>query len=201
MIGCLRDEIKSSMSEPRFEHTLGVELTAVKIGIALGYNDINALSAASLLHDVTKEYYFEKQLKICDEFGIILRTDEIKCPQTLHAITAAAIIPAQYPHLASDVVISAVRWHTTGRKNMTLTDKIICLSDYIEPGRQHIACVSLRDSFWRDFSTSSTYEQKVQCLNSAVKTMLANTVDFLSSNNKTINLDTLEALQDMQTVQ
>ena len=33
-------------------------------------------------------------------------------------------------------IINAVRYHTSGRMNMTLLEKIIYLADYIEPGRQ-----------------------------------------------------------------
>ena len=32
-------------------------------------------------------------------------------------------------------IINAIRWHTSGRVGMSLLDKVVCLADYIEPGR------------------------------------------------------------------
>ncbi len=34
-----------------------------------------------------------------------------------------------------DAVYEAIRWHTTGKPDMTLLEKIIYLADYIEPNR------------------------------------------------------------------
>ena len=195
MIELLREEIKTTMSKARFEHTLGVEHAAVKIGTILEYQDISALRAAALLHDISKEYSFEKQLKICDKFGIMLRDDEKSCPQILHAITATAIISQDYSKFASCDVVSAVRWHTTGRKNMTLAEKIICLADYIEDGRKHDSCVQLRKDFWDNFLSCQSYADKLACLNKALKALLENTVLHLESKRQAINTDTLEALE------
>lgn len=195
MIELLREEIKMTMSEARLGHTLGVERASVKIGTILEYQDISTLRAAALLHDISKEYSFEKQLKICDKFGIMLRDDEKSCPQTLHAITAAAIIPTNYPKFASRDVVLAVRWHTTGRKNMTLTEKIICLADYIEDGRKHNSCIQLRKDFWDNFLSCQSHSDKIACLNKALKTLLENTVLYLENNRQAINTDTLEALE------
>ena len=198
MIEYLRDDVKKVISASRFNHTLGVEVAAVKIGIAVNHQNLFQIQSAALLHDITKEYSFEKQLKICDEFGIILRNDEIESPQILHAITAAAIIPCKYPQFASENIISAVRWHTTGRKNMTLSDKIIYLSDYIEDGRKHDSCIQLREMFWNVFSKCQTYEEKISCINGAIKIMLSNTIDFLNATNVKVNVDTIEFLNDIQ---
>ena len=195
MIEQLRSKIKRILTPKRFEHTLGVENAAVKMGTELQYNEITTLKAAALLHDITKEYSFEKQLKICEEFGIILRRDELECPQVIHSITAAAIIPANYSEFASKEVISAVRWHTTGRRDMTLSDKIICLADYIEDGRNHASCINLRRDFWNEILACKNQAEKVNCLNKALKTYFENTVIYLNHNQKTINLDTIEALK------
>lgn len=148
----LRTDVEGRLSSARFEHTLGVERAAAWAGERLCPDDVPMLRAAALLHDVTKEYSFGKQLKICDERGIILREDEKNSPQTLHAITAAAIIPSEYPEFDIPELVGAVRWHTTGRAGMTLSEKIIFLADYIEDGRKYDSCRALRESFMRELS-------------------------------------------------
>ena len=147
-IDLLREKISSLMSPFRLEHTVGVEQMALKIGSIFAPEKSDLLSAAALLHDITKEKTFENQLQICEKLGIITSSAMRASPKTLHAITAAALIPSEFPLFAENEVISAVRWHTTGRENMTLCEKIIYLADYIEEGRTYSDCVDLRKYFF-----------------------------------------------------
>ena len=41
-------------------------------------------------------------------------------------------------------VVEAIRWHTTGRANMTLLEKVIYMADYIEPTRDFEGVEPLR---------------------------------------------------------
>ena len=157
MLSQLRQNVKQCMSQARYEHTLGVETAATYIAESFGLADLNKIRAAALLHDVTKEYYFAKQLKICEEFGIMLRDDEKASPAIIHSITAAAIIPYQYYDFYDSDIISCVRWHTTGKSAMSLAEKIIFLSDYIEPSRTYDMCVKLRNEFFSNVNNSSNY--------------------------------------------
>ena len=196
MINRLRDTVASILSPHRLSHTLGVEQMTVAISkeFALDLNDLNKLRCAALLHDITKEYSFEKQLKICSEFGIILRNDEVSCPPVLHAITAAAIIPTQYPDFNIPEIVSAVRWHTTGKRAMSLFEKIICLSDYIECGRQYESCVKARNDFWAEIKLCDTVNDKHICLDKALKQSLESTVANIANKGGVVNEDTIEAI-------
>ena len=194
IVSQLRQNVKQCMSHARYEHTLGVEAVAAYIAESLGTVDLNKIRAAALLHDVTKEYSFAKQLKICEEFGIMLRDDEKTSPAIIHSITAAAIIPSQYYDFNDSDIISCVRWHTTGKSAMSLSEKIIYLSDYIEPTRTHDACVTLRNEFFSNISKSSNNNDRLKYLDDAVLKALEQTVDFLAKKGSQINSDTLEAL-------
>jgi nicotinate-nucleotide adenylyltransferase len=121
---------------------------AVRLGRLYAPDKLDILGAAALLHDITKEYSSDKQLQICREFGIIISKQDILTPKTFHAKTAAALIPSLYPAFADDEVLSAVRWHTTGRADMTLTEKLVYLADYIDESRTFDDCVTLRRMFW-----------------------------------------------------
>ena len=149
----LRESLKAQnkrgeMSDKRLFHTLEVEKMAERIGAVYAPDKINTLRAAALLHDITKEYSVNLQLKICAEREIPLTEGDVYAAKTLHARTAAALIPERYPELATSEVISAVRWHTTGKAGMSICEKIIYLADYIDMSRKFEDCVALRDYFF-----------------------------------------------------
>lgn len=147
-LSSLRLDISGRMSPSRLEHTLGVENMAVRLGELYAPEKIPVLTAAALLHDITKENSFQKQLQICENLGIMVSSAEKNAPKTLHAITASAIIPSEYPDFSVSEVLEAVRWHTTGRADMSICEKLIYLADYIEDTRKFEDCVYLRNYFF-----------------------------------------------------
>ena len=64
----------------------------------------------------------------------ILTEDEKKAPAVLHAKYGAWLAETKY-HITDPEILSAIRWHTTGRPGMTLLEEIIFTADYIEPRR------------------------------------------------------------------
>lgn len=149
-LDALREKLPGMMSEKRLRHVLEVEKMAVRLGKILlpGEENEMILRAAALLHDITKEYSVADHLKIASTVGQMPTPLEISAPKTLHAITAAALIPLKYPEFAYDAVIRAVRWHTTGRADMSMEEKIVYLADYIDESRTFPECVRLRDEFF-----------------------------------------------------
>jgi nicotinate-nucleotide adenylyltransferase len=148
MLDALREHVRGMMSEKRYAHTAAVERMVVRLGEIYCPELIPELCAAALLHDITKEESLEKQLQLCQTFDIILEPTATLAPKTLHARTAAALIPVQFPAFATETVIRAVRFHTTGCKDMTIADKLVYLADYIDDSRKFPDCVRLRDYFW-----------------------------------------------------
>jgi len=144
----LYESVKGSMSEKRFLHTAAVADMAERLGELFLPSSCDMLRAAALLHDITKEYSTENQLQILDRFGIMVTKQDILTPKTLHARTAALVIGEKYPEFAEPSVISAVRYHTTGRAGMTVAEKILYFADYIDETRKFPDCVTLRTLFW-----------------------------------------------------
>ena len=145
----LRDAL-SPLSEKRRNHVLEVEKMAARIGAVYlpGEDGELLLRAAALLHDITKEYSVEEHVALLGKYGITPGDIELAAPKTLHAISAAVCIPDRFPRFALPEIVSAVRWHTTGHRDMTLPEKIIYLADYIDESRQFPECVRLREMFW-----------------------------------------------------
>ncbi len=146
-LDALRADIESRMSPKRFTHTAEVEKMVTYLASLYCPEKTYMLRAAALLHDITKELPTELQLDICRERGVELEADACFAPKTLHARTAAALIPTLYSDLADDELIGCVRWHTTGREGMTLPEKLVYLADYIDMSRTFEDCVRLREFF------------------------------------------------------
>ncbi|MBO5883264.1 MAG: HD domain-containing protein [Clostridia bacterium] len=146
-LDALRDGIRVGMSEKRFRHTYEVEKMVVYLAGLYMPEKTDMLRAAALLHDVTKEFSTEEHIRILIERGVEVSEEDICSPKTLHARSAVALIPERYESFATDEVLSCVRWHTTGRSDMTLSEKLIYLADYIDLSRTFDDCVKLREAF------------------------------------------------------
>ena len=89
---------------------------------------------AGLLHDCAKCIPNDKKLKLCEKKNIPVSEIEEKAPFLLHSKLGVYIARKKYD-VEDKEILSAVRWHTTGKPEMTQLEKIIYLADYIEPGR------------------------------------------------------------------
>lgn len=144
----LRERVTASMSEKRARHTLAVEQMAARLAALYCPEKEQMLRVSALLHDVTKEWSTERHAAFLLAHGITPTALDLAAPKTLHARTAALLIPEQFHEYADPEVISAVRFHTTGREDMTLCEQIVYLADYIDESRTFPDCVTLRHAFW-----------------------------------------------------
>ena len=137
-----------SMLDPRrIPHVLGTEETAAALALRWGADEESARRAA-LLHDCTKKFDKELQMALCRQYGIEPDAAERREGKLLHAITGAAVAYADFG--VSGEVRDAIRWHTTGKADMTLLEKIIYLADYIEPTRDFCDLTELRRLAFED---------------------------------------------------
>ncbi len=191
----LREQIRQSLSPKRAGHILAVEDMAVRLGklYADDAESERVLRAAALLHDVTKEKKGEEQLELCRKYGITLTAEELCAPKTHHARTAAEKIRADYPDLADERVLSAVRYHTTGRENMSIYEKLVFLADYIDDSRTFPDCVRLRSLFWDAEPEKMTREERDTHLDTVLITAFDMTISGLVEDGAVIHPDTIAA--------
>ena len=128
----LREKAYAMLKPSRIAHVAGCENEAVALARRWG-EDPELAAEAAILHDITKKLDPETQLRLCEEYGISLDPSERESPEVLHAITAAAYAEDRFG--VSEAVKKAIRWHCTGRPDMTRLEKIVWLADFIEPTR------------------------------------------------------------------
>lgn len=130
----LYNDVKSKLSEKRFKHSEGVVKRAIEY--AKIYNvDIETVKLVAISHDIAKELSEEENRKYIEEYGIKLDDMEKKNHNLLHAKIGAYICMNQYGF--SEEMANAVRFHTTGRENMSMLEKIIYTADATEEGRNY----------------------------------------------------------------
>lgn len=133
----IEKDLKNNLSKERFLHTIGVRDCAIEL--AKMYNaDIKKAELAGLLHDCAKCYPTDELKNCITKNSIELDENEIKNYKTLHAPVGAYFVCNKYKINDSEI-INSVRWHTLGRVNMTLLDKIVFLADKIEKNTRDLA--------------------------------------------------------------
>lgn len=196
----LRERVARELSPKRMEHVNAVEDMAFRIGLLFYWNDgemLNLLRAAALLHDVTKELTDEEQLTILAEHSVEPREEDLASMPTIHALTAALIIPESFPEFADQRLIDAVRYHTTGREGMSIVEKIIFLADYIDATRTYPSCVELREEFFGAKPTEMKYDERARHLDRAALKSIENNLAYLEAKGRVIHPLTLEARDDL----
>lgn len=169
----------SYLKAKRIPHVLGTEQTAKALAEKYGA-DVHKARFAALLHDSTKRLSMEEQLAMCEHYHIELDELEQKALKLLHAKTGAALARDVYG--ADDEIYNAILWHTTGKADMTLLEKVIYLADYIEPSRDFDGVEDLRKVVWKD-------------LDKGLAMGLAMTVEEMEQMGNPVHHNTLEALE------
>ena len=175
----LRPIALSYLKAKRIPHVLGTEQTAKALAEKYGA-DVEKARFAALLHDATKRLSMAEQLALCEHYHIALDELEQHALKLLHAKTGAAL--ARDVFGADDEICNAILWHTTGKADMALLDKVIYLADYIEPNRDFDGVDELRKVVWED-------------LDRGLAMGLAMTVEEMKERGNPVHYNTLEALE------
>lgn len=131
-----RDEylakIKPRMPEKRYIHTLGVMQTAIQLATKYDVN-VKSAETAAILHDIAKYSDVDWMKQIVIENGLDQQLigwgSEI-----LHGPVGAWIAQREFS-IEDEDILNAIRFHTTGRANMSDLEKVVFIADMIEPNR------------------------------------------------------------------
>lgn len=183
-IDLIKADLKEKLPKKRYEHTLGVAYTAAALAMCYG-EDILKAELAGILHDVAKA---KKSSELKDDMkgyidpytdGDYVALIADKAPQILHAIYAPYLAKKDY-RIEDKDILSAIRWHTTGKKYMTMLEKIVFVADYIEPNRKKLPDLDrIRTLSFHDISE-------------AVKVTAKSTIEYLGSQGMYIDKFTYE---------
>lgn len=146
----LRKAIESELNPKRYEHTLAVAYTAANLAMVHDEDTRNA-TIAGMLHDCAKCLPEKKLISICKKNSLDISEIELHNPSALlHAKVGSVLAHKKYGVNEEDI-LNAIKYHTTGRPNMSKLEKILYIADYIEPDRKHapnltqVRCMAYQD--------------------------------------------------------
>lgn len=187
----IRKEMEKTLEPKRYEHTLSVAYTAANLAIVHGA-DVDAALTAGMLHDCAKCLGYKKQLSICKKRHIQLSEFEKKeCSPILHAKAGAVLAKEKYG-IESEDILNAIFYHTTGRPQMSMLEKIIYIADYIEPGRRHVKGTVLQAE---DDKLTRARRMAYKDLDEALIMILQDTLSYLETKGGRIDPMTRETYE------
>ena len=130
-----KEIIKPLLSKRRYHHSCCVAKEAKRLAKKYGA-DAQKAEIAGMLHDITKELPDAEQLKMIARFDIMLSRTEKNLPGVWHAITGA-LYAEQVLGIQDAEILSAIRWHTSGKGEMTLLDKVLFVADFTSADRDY----------------------------------------------------------------
>lgn len=128
-----RKKLKSKLDPMRYEHSLSVSYLCIALAMRYGA-DLYQAELAGLLHDCAKWYAEPVLIQKCQKHGVLLTEEERQAPAVIHAKYGAWVAAHKYG-IVNEEILSAIRYHSTGRPDMSLLEKIVYVADYIEPRR------------------------------------------------------------------
>lgn len=178
----IKKYLKKHLTKERYRHTIGVSYTAM--AMAMKYNPniensdfVQKAQIAGLLHDCAKCMENDKKISICEKNNIPYTEVEKNNPYLLHGKVGAYIAKTKF-NIQDKDILNAITWHTTGRPNMSLLEKIIFIADYIEPGRKPIPELDeIRQLAFTD-------------IDKAMQKILFNTLNYLNKKGSPIDIMT-----------
>lgn len=177
--------LRKNLNEERYIHTLGTAECAKKLAQNLGLNSEKAY-IAGLLHDCAKCFSNEKLLEII-KAHLQVEECEMMNYKTLHAPVSAYIAEKEF-EVNDNEILSAIRWHTLGKLEMTEFEKIIFIADKIEP--------NTRDKEYSD--KIQTLLDDENGLNKALLRCYKETIKSLVKRNLKICILTIEIYNKLQ---
>ncbi len=174
--------LKDKLTEKRFVHSLNVAESSKELAKIYGYDEEIAYTAG-LVHDCCKDTPAGLQLSYMLENGAELTEIEISTAKLYHAMCGSIYVKKEFG-IENQDVINAVRYHTTGRKNMSLLEKIVFIADFISAERDYNGVEIMR-------------EKAVKSLDEAIVEGLGFTIkDLIDRGERFVHPDTIDAYNE-----
>lgn len=135
--------VKKQITDHRYEHTVGVMETAIRLAKKFGADEKKA-EIAAIFHDYAKFRGKDEMKSIIIEQHMDKQLLDYNS-ELWHAPVGAHLVKEEVG-ITDEGILDAIRYHTSGRPNMTLLEKVVYLADYIEPGRHFPGVEEVRET-------------------------------------------------------
>lgn len=177
----IREKLREILKPDRYEHSISVSFTSICLAMRYG-EDLHRAELAGLVHDCAKQFKHDELIRRCREDGITLTDDMLKAPQVIHSVYGAVYARKLFG-IEDPEILSAVYYHTLGRAEMTMLEKIVFTADYIEARR----CKAARLPEIRQLAFTD--------LDRCIYEIMKDTMQYLKQSGSYICRDSLDAFQ------
>ena len=188
----LIEKMKKVLPEARFTHVMAVVEEARFLADELGCSSVDTLIRAAILHDCTKPLSYAEHISLAEKYSYTLTENDVRSPEVLHSVTGA--LAASHEFGESEEVATLIFYHTTGKANMSLFEKILFISDYTEKTRRHESCLAEREHLHNGLKKARSNEERMKLLDISALRILENTISYLKKKNVFIHPDTICAI-------
>ena len=122
----IEEIVKEKLSEKRFYHSKCVVKRSIELASRYDIN-IQKAKLVGIVHDMAKELSEEDKIKYVEENGLQIDDIEYAHPNLLHGKIAGDMAKKMFGF--SDDMVQAITFHTTGKANMSMLDKILYVAD------------------------------------------------------------------------
>lgn len=179
----IENDVKSVLSEYRFTHSLGVAKKAVELAKIYGVQEETA-KKVGIAHDIAKEMTDEEMIEYAKANNIKIDEIETVKPSLLHGKIGADIAAKKFGFTQD--MVNAIKWHTTGRKNMSMLEKIIYVADKTEENRKGTR-----------FNLEKSRELSTQNIDETIIFLMDEFIIYNVTNNMLIHPETIKARNDL----
>ena len=174
-------KLQSSLSIERYIHTMGVVKAADRLAENYGYDRAKARMAA-LMHDCAKDYPADMKRRFCREFHVDVDEIMLETIDLTHAFLGAEVARREFG-VEDEEILGAIKYHTTGKADMSMLEKIVFIADYIEENRKKF------DSL--DEARKIAFED----IDKAMAYVLKHTIEFVKERGRTLHPLSVEAYE------
>ncbi len=170
------ETVKERLPENRYHHVLGVVETAMDLANTFGVSESHAQTAA-ILHDIAKFSDRQWMKSVIESEGMDPLLLEYHS-ELWHAPVGAYVAKTEFG-IEEEDVLNAIRYHTTGRENMSALEKVVYIADLVEPNRKFSGVEELR-------------QLKDRGLDVMMEASIKHSIEFLESKNQPVFPDSLK---------
>ena len=173
--------LRGRLTEKRFIHSLNVADSAKELALIYGCDPEKAYTVG-LIHDCCKDEAPGLQLSYMLGNKLEMSDIEVNEPKLYHAMCGSVYAEKEFG-ITDEDMLNAIRYHTTGRKNMSLLEKVVFIADFISAERDYDGVDVMR-------------EKAKRSLEEAIVEGLGFTITDLIARERIIHPDTVDAYND-----
>lgn len=177
-------ELSKKLGLKSEEHCISTAKYMLFLAEKFGYKNKEICFITGLFHDIAKDYDKNKALKLIKTKKIKIDNLAMKIPSIWHSYIGAYFIKNILHKKNKKLILDAIKYHPTGKPNMSLLLKFLFIADFCENKRKFKQSQILRKKV--------LLAQKIKDLDKIILEIAKIKINYCLEKNKIIHLNTIK---------